>query len=73
MKLLSWNVRGLGSWKKRAITKQSSRINPNVVIIQETKLATMNLFIIIKSLWSAHGINCATLDANGSAGGILIL
>ncbi|XP_022158956.1 uncharacterized protein LOC111025405 [Momordica charantia] len=73
MKFLTWNVRGLDSWKKGALIKQFiSRLNPNVVILQETKLSYMDI-LIVKSLWSAHGINWSALDASGMASGILIL
>lgn len=39
MKLIAWNVRGLGSRPKRAIVKDLiSRENPDLVILQESKL-----------------------------------
>ena len=38
MKIISWNVRGLGSRNKRRVVKDFLRLeNPNVVMIQETK------------------------------------
>ena len=38
MKIISWNVRGLGSRNKRRMVKDFLRSeNPNVVMIQETK------------------------------------
>ena len=38
MKIISWNVRGLGSSNKRRVIKDFLRLeNPDVVMIQETK------------------------------------
>ena len=38
MRIISWNIRGLGSRKKRRVVKEFLRLqNPNVVMFQETK------------------------------------
>ncbi|KAB2635279.1 hypothetical protein D8674_025813 [Pyrus ussuriensis x Pyrus communis] len=43
MKIISWNVRGLGSRQKRLILKQQfRRLKPDIIILQETKKASIN-------------------------------
>ena len=38
MKIISWNIRGLGSRKKQRVVKDFLRLqNPDVVMFQETK------------------------------------
>ena len=38
MKIISWNIRGLGSRTKRRVVKDFLRLqNPDVVMFQETK------------------------------------
>ena len=38
MKIISWNIGGLGSRKKRRVVKDFLRLqNPDVVMLQETK------------------------------------
>lgn len=50
MKILTWNVRGLGITHKRAIVKDIiSSTAPDFVILTETKLSKVNRYII-KSL-----------------------
>lgn len=72
MKILSWNVRGLNSWKKCALVKRLlQQHNPNIVLLQETKLdATGSL---IKSIWSSAFTGWSALDAIDTSGGLLIL
>ena len=39
MKILSWNVRGLGDpWKQKRVKEIILEANPNIVMLQETKL-----------------------------------
>lgn len=73
MKIIAWNVRGLGSPAKRAIIKNVlSSACPDVIILSETKLMNINKFLV-KSLWSSISIDWVCLDAIGSSGGILIM
>ena len=38
MKIISWNIKGLGSKKKRRVVKDFLRLqNPDVVMFQKTK------------------------------------
>lgn len=71
MKILSWNVRGLGSPSKRALIKDTiSYLCPDFVILSETKLASISKRLI-KSMWSSIRINWMALESTGSSGGIL--
>lgn len=73
MKILSWNVRGIGSAQKRAITKGViTAVSPNFVILTETKLVLVDKKII-KSLWSSISINGAHTLSTGTFGGIIIM
>lgn len=41
MKIVSWNVRGIGAPPKRALIKSFLvKLNPDVVLLQETRLNT---------------------------------
>lgn len=73
MKIISWNVRGLGARPKRALIKDLlSRENPDLVILQESKLTKVDRGMI-KSVWSSRHVGWVTLEAMGSVGGILIM
>ncbi|KAE8648339.1 hypothetical protein Csa_023126 [Cucumis sativus] len=62
MKIISSNVHGLNSWKKRALVKRSlQQQNPSIVLLQETKLDDTDSNII-KSIWSSPLIGWTTLD-----------
>ena len=51
MKIINWNVRGLGSRNKRRVVKDFMRSeNPDVVMIQETKKVKYD-----RSLWVVSG------------------
>lgn len=73
MKIISSNVHGLNSWKKRALVKRSlQQQNPSIVLLQETKLDDTDSNII-KSIWSSPLIGWTTLDMIDTLGGLLIL
>lgn len=73
MMIISWNVQGLGSWKKKAIVKDFlSSQNPAIVILQETKLSAIDRKTV-KSIWSCRNIAWAAIDVYGASGGIAIL
>ncbi|XP_058111123.1 uncharacterized protein LOC131254135 [Magnolia sinica] len=72
MKIISWNVRGVGSKHKRSLIKSSiSRKNPDVVCLQETKVSVFKDHLLT-SLWKERAANYLTLDVVGSSGGILM-
>ncbi|XP_058106396.1 uncharacterized protein LOC131249620 [Magnolia sinica] len=72
MKIVSWNVRGVGSKHKRSLIKATiSTRNPDVVCFQETKVATFKNSLLA-SLWGVADAKWFALDADGSSRGILI-
>lgn len=72
MKLISWNVRGLGDRTKRALVKDLlSRVNLDLVCLQEARLAGFDRRLV-KSIWSSHHVGWISLDAFNSANSILL-
>jgi exonuclease III len=68
----SWNIRGLGDPLKCDLVKHSLMVNhPNLVLLQETKLANINSF---KSSSFLPGFlnSFLSLDAIGASRGLLI-
>ncbi|GMP67950.1 hypothetical protein CsSME_00027743 [Camellia sinensis var. sinensis] len=54
MEIVSWNVRGLGSRKKRGIIRDFLRKHqPDIVIFQETKVEVCDR-TFIKSIWGVR-------------------
>ena len=73
MLIISWNVRGINARPKRALVKELlAKFNPDVVILQETKVSSVDRQLV-KSVWSSRFVGWASLEAYGSSGGILIL
>ena len=73
MKIRSWNIRGLGSRKKRRVVKDFLRLqNPDVVMFKETKREVCDRRFV-GSVWSVRNKEWAILPACGASGGILII
>ncbi|XP_058076384.1 uncharacterized protein LOC131224965 [Magnolia sinica] len=73
MRILSWNVRGLGPKQKRCLIKDSiSRRDPDVLCLREIKIPLFK-DSLLTSLWKAKDINWATLNALGTSGGIVVV
>ena len=73
LRLLSWNVRGLNSSHKRELVRFWLRKwNCDVVCLQETKLADIDLQLV-RSLWGNSFVDWEMLPALGTAGGVLLL
>ena len=73
MKILAWNTRGLGDKSKRMVIKRSlKRLNPDLVLIQETKKDSIDINII-KELWSSKDIGWSFVEAIGRSGGMLTM
>ncbi|KAL6328062.1 hypothetical protein AAG906_033333 [Vitis piasezkii] len=73
MKIISWNVRGLGSRNKRRMVKDFLRSeNPDVVMIQETKKENCDRRFV-GSVWTVRNKDWVALSASGASGGILII
>ena len=73
LKVMCWNVRGLGDESKcnvvRNVIKES---RCDVVCLQETKLNERNLSYVLRVLPSFFNRQVVSIDARGSAGGVLI-
>lgn len=73
IKLLSWNVRGLGRPKKRRKIKQvfcARRVD--MVLLQETKRSTIDEKFV-RSIWGREQMDFMTVDSTGAAGGLLCI
>nr|ABD32574.2 Endonuclease/exonuclease/phosphatase [Medicago truncatula] len=71
MKILSYNVRGLGSFEKRAEVRNFIREkNPFVVCLQESKLSMVDDYII-NSIWGNVGCEYSYQASIGASGGLL--
>lgn len=72
-KILSWNVRGLNSGAKQEDVKQVIKdYKPDIICLQETKMAYIDTTIIRNSLGEDYVDNFFYLPADGVRGGILL-
>ena len=73
LKIMSWNVRGLHDPDKRMVIKSMVRkYKPDLVCFQETKMKEM-FDRIVRSLGIGTNLGWVSLDARGSAGGVLVM
>jgi len=73
MKLISWNVRGLGSFEKRREVCQLVREKkPFVLCLQETKMSVFD-DIIYKSMWGDVFVDFSYQPSVGASGGLITL
>uniref|UniRef100_A0A803P8A0 Reverse transcriptase domain-containing protein n=1 Tax=Cannabis sativa TaxID=3483 RepID=A0A803P8A0_CANSA len=73
MKILTWNIRGSGDKGKRAAIKATiCKANPDMVILQEVKRATVDRRFI-GSIWRSRFKAWILLPAIGRSGGTLLI
>lgn len=73
MKLMSWNVRGLGKSEKRRKLKEIIRVRKlDFVLLQETKKAEISE-LFVRSLWPGNQMEFMAMDAIGNTGGLLCI
>lgn len=73
MKIVSWNVRGVGRAGKRGVIKEVLRsIGPDIVILQETKKERLD-DKVVGSLWKSRHRSWVALPSLGRSGGIVII
>lgn len=71
MKLMSWNIRGLGtSVKRKKIRSIVQDRKVDVLFLQETKKAGVSTKLV-NSLWPCDDMEYMVVDAEGLSGGIL--
>jgi len=71
MKIITYNVRGLGGGEKRKeVRRLDNEKNPLVLCIQETKMALVNDHMV-KSLWGDGENNFSYLPFVGASGGLV--
>ncbi|XP_028125261.1 uncharacterized protein LOC114322196 [Camellia sinensis] len=73
MKLLSWNIRGIGRpAKRRKIRKLLLDKTIDMVLLQETKQSSTNI-LWVKSIWPRDKFEFMAVDAEGLAGGLICI
>jgi len=73
MKILSWNVRGLGgAVKKREAGHLVREKKPFILCIQETKLPVFNAFDCL-SIWGDDKVDFSYQRSTGASGGLVTL
>ena len=73
MKIINWNIRGLGFRKKRRVVKDFlQHENSNVVMFQETKKEVYDRRFV-GSVWTIRNKDGASLLACEALGGVLII
>lgn len=73
MKILSWNVCGLGSVARRLTANELLHRNEvQIALVQELKFSSLSEKIV-KEVWGSIFVNWVSADAVGSAGGFLLL
>ncbi|CAL8998321.1 unnamed protein product, partial [Prunus brigantina] len=71
MKIKSWNVRGLWSKRKRVVVKeQLLRVNPDIVILQETKKEVFDRRLAA-GVWGSRFKEWVYAPSRGRSGGIV--
>ena len=72
LKIMLWNVRGVNNRDKRKILKAFIRSKKaDIVCLQETKIQNMSVGMM-RSLGVGRFLDWGTVDAEGSARGILV-
>ncbi|XVE97991.1 hypothetical protein REPUB_Repub03eG0066800 [Reevesia pubescens] len=73
MKIMSWNVRGISSdGNQDRVRRLINRVNPDVVLVQETKLKKCDNLLISK-LWPFGKVDWLFSPAVGASGGLISL
>ena len=73
MKIISWNIRGLGGRRKRLLVKEQLRkIKPDIVILLETKREIVDRQLVA-SVWGSRFKEWVFSPSLGRSGGIAVL
>ena len=73
MKILTWNVRGCGSYRKRRSIKEViSKEDPDIVVLQEVKKEIVDRRFV-GSIWRSRFKEWLLLPSVGTSWGILMV
>jgi len=73
IKIISWNIRGLGDFEKRREVSQLVREKKSFIIcIQETKLSVFD-GVVCKSVWYDSNVDFSFQSSSGASGGLVML
>jgi exonuclease III len=73
MKIISWNVRGLGGFERRREVSQLVREKkPFILCIQESKLSSFDVSVC-KSIWGDLNVDFSFQSSRGASGGLVTL
>ncbi|XP_045831047.1 exodeoxyribonuclease-like [Trifolium pratense] len=73
MKIISWNIRGLGGFEKRKeVLKLVGDLKPFIICLQETKLQSCDVFLC-STLWGSSSHAFSFRPSVGASGGLLTL
>ncbi|XP_045822163.1 exodeoxyribonuclease-like [Trifolium pratense] len=73
MKIVSWNIRGLGGLEKRkAVGNLVGELKPFILCLQETKLQNYDV-LLCSNLWGSSFHGFSFRPSVGASGGILTL
>lgn len=71
MQIISWNIRGMGSFvKKRILSKLVKRRKPDMVLLQETKLELVDR-AIAQRIWGGLNLDFVFSGSVGASGGFI--
>ncbi|KAK9930651.1 hypothetical protein M0R45_027684 [Rubus argutus] len=73
MRIVTWNVRGLGSKRKRSMIRNlvvSS--GADIIILQETKMAKIERRLV-SSIWGVRFKEWVSIPAIGRSGGLVVI
>ena len=76
MKILTWNIRGVGRQEKRGKIRKIRKIlkerNVNLALLQETKRVAIS-DKEVKALWEGKKIKYMAVDSEGLVGGLFCI
>jgi exonuclease III len=73
MKIISWNVRGLGGFeKRREVSQMVKEKNPFILCLQESKLSVVN-DLVCQAIWNDINVGFSYRPSVGASGGIITL
>lgn len=73
MKVLSWNIRGLGGASRRLVVRVPLRSQKvQIAMLQKSKLKGVS-DMLVKEIWGRRYVKWVAADAVGAAGGLLLV